>query len=257
MNRSYFKNIFLALTMICVWGSEYSFADEINRDRGGGAERPPRFEPRPGPSPRPEPRPEPRPSPRPEPRPSPRPEPRPTPRPEPRPEPRPTPRPEPRPNPRPEPRPTPRPEPRPWPEPRPRPPYPRPEPRPRPRPPYPRPRPPRPNPIQYTIVIDVNRTLYNYEKIDLADYFSFYQYAGYEVESMEVEAQVYDSPMELSMIADRSVEDTAYANEGYQTVVLYPRSPVILRSNTNELEIMARGSGQVRIERVVLRVSRY
>ena len=257
MNRSQFKNLFLALAIICVWGSEFSFADEINRDRGGGADRPPRYEPRPGPSPRPEPRPSPRPEPRPTPRPEPRPTPRPEPRPTPRPEPRPTPRPEPRPTPRPEPRPTPRPEPRPTPRPRPprpRPPYPRP---PYPRPPRPRPRPPIPSPIQYSIVIDINRTLSNYERIDLADYFSLYQYAGYQVDSVEVSSSVYGQPMELSFLADRSVEDSAYAREGYSTVVLYPRSLVVLRTNTNELEIMARGNGEVQIDRVVLRVRRY
>ena len=106
-------------------------------------------------------------------------------------------------------------------------------------------------------MIDVNRTLSDYQTVNLGDYFSFYQYSGYEVESMEVATEVYDRSMEISMIADRAIEDTAYAGEGYQTVVLYPRSRVVLRSNTNELEIMARGPGQVRIDQVVLRVSRY
>lgn len=164
----------------------------------------------------------------------------------PRPEPRPPGRPEPRPPVRPEPRPPVRPEPRP---PRPYPPRPYPQPRP------PRPYPPRPAPIEYTIALDVYRTISGYQTINLGDYFNFYQYAGYEIEAVQVTASADGAPMELSFLANRNVEDSRALNYGYSNVMLYPHNYLVLRSNVQELQLMARGSGYVRIERVVLYLS--
>ena len=238
MSQYSIKNIFMSFALVMTWGLEYSFAAEVMREREGG-NRPPPYNP--GPRPGPGPRPEPRPPVRPEPPPRPRPEPRPPVRPEP-----PRPRPEPRPPVRPQPpRPPVRPEP-------PRPPRPYP-PHPRPRPP--RPIPPRPAPVEYTIVLDINRTLSGYQSVNLGDYFSLYQYAGYEVEAVQVSVSADGNPMELSLVADRRVEDGRALNYGYSNVMLYPHSYLVLRSNTHELQLMARGSGYVHIDRVILYLS--
>jgi hypothetical protein len=190
---------------------------EVYRE-GGNAPRPPPYEPRP-PAPRPEPRP---PAPRP---PAPRPEPRP---------------------------PAPRPEPRP---PRPRPPAPRPEPR----PPYPRPepRPPYPGPVEYNLEAYINVTLSSYQSVNLNQYVNLYAYEGMRISSVEVWADGFDRPTELSLVADRNIEDTAIVGYGYNSIWLSPSRSLYVRSNVWDLSLMARGSGYVRIDRVVIRLVRY
>jgi hypothetical protein len=93
--------------------------------------------------------------------------------------------------------------------------------------------------------------------VNLGDYFSLYQYAGYEIEAVEVYSQVYGNSMELSLVADRTIEDTAGAYEGYSSTLLYPRRTLVIHSNTFDVELMARGQGEVRLDQVILRVSRY
>lgn len=228
------KHLFVAFLYL---SSSMSFA-QVRPER-------PRPE-RPAPAPRPEPRPE-RPTPRPE-RPPVRPErpERPPVRPE-RPE-RPPVRPE-RPE-RPPVRP-PRPEPVRPPEhrpPAPRPPY-------DPYPPYypaPSPRPP----YEEQVMVYVSRHFYNYDRLDLDQYISMYQYRGYHIRSIEVSLDTYSSGGQFSLVLDGIIDRTHYMYSGWQNFVIYPNRYIQLGYNTHNVEFMIRGNDQVFVRHLILRMVR-
>ena len=108
-------------------------------------------------------------------------------------------------------------------------------------------------PIDYTINLDIQKRLSQNESINLGHYFNLKKFVGFEIMHIQLASFASYEPMELSFIVDNKREVTVKLNSSYSRVDMYPRRKLIIGSSAKELKILARGAGNVQIDRIIIR----
>lgn len=105
-------------------------------------------------------------------------------------------------------------------------------------------------------MVYVARTFYNYDRLQLDHYINMYNYRGYRLNSIEVSLDTYASGGQFSLALNGLIDRTHYLYHGWQNFVMYPSRYVQLGYNAWDISFLIRGTDQVYVRHLILRMSR-
>lgn len=111
-------------------------------------------------------------------------------------------------------------------------------------------------PYEEQVMVYVNRSFYNYERLQLDQYVNEYSYRGYRINAIEVTLDSYAGGGQFSLVIDGQIDRTQYVYNGYQNFVMYPSRYVQWGYNAHDISFLVRGTNEVYVRHLILRMSR-